>query len=116
MKILSGLWARRTITLFSATGGLDLFHDRLACSIRAETGSVASVAGTAGKKSTHLLLSVSFFRQLGKDRLTAQVWASALAARGEVAAVAAAAKARRVTNERIFANVCWSKLSWAVKL
>jgi hypothetical protein len=46
----------------------------------------------------------------------AQVWASALAARGEVAAVAAAAKARRVTNERIFANVCWSKLSWAVKL
>lgn len=30
-------------------------------------------------------------------------------ARGEVAAVAAAAKARRVTNERIFAIECWSK-------
>lgn len=41
-------------------------------------------------------------------RLTAQVWASSLAAR-EVAAVAAAAKARRVTNERIFANECLVK-------
>lgn len=43
------------------------------------------------------------------DRLTAQVWASSLATRGEVAAEAAAAKARRVTNERISANDSWSK-------
>lgn len=63
MELSLSLRAGRTVTLFSTTGSRDLIHDSLACSVRAETGSISSVAGTAGKESAHLILSILYLSE-----------------------------------------------------